>query len=713
MEQLSFEITAELNKLTRGLDRASAKIESFAKRNEKRLKQFGQNAQRIGQSMSLAVTLPILAIGGASVKAASDFEETESKFQTIFKNIRTEADKTAKSLSESYGLSNKESLELLGNTGDLLTGFGFTQKAALDLSRDVNQLAVDLASFTNFSGGAKGASQALTKALLGERESVKSLGISILEADVKAKVLENTQKGLTFESNRQAKAFATLQIAQEQSKNAIGDYARTSGSFANQTRLLQARISDLAVEFGKILLPYAQKLLSIVQKIVKWFTSLDDTTKKIIVIVGALVAAIGPLLLVIGGIASALPAISIGLAALTGPVGLVIAAVAGLTAIIIANWDTIKRWANDIANYFIELYNDSLLFRLGVNQLIFTFKTMFNVAKFVFNALVTIVKTNFKILEDIFTGAGAVLKDLLTFNFGNIENSLKQFANSLASNVGQGLNQIASDAKKLWVQVGEDLQSSVNAALSKEKIKPVDLTISDDSKKDLKDDVAESVQKGVQEGLQGRAKTQPIGNLQSQGAIVQTQAPTAENSIPNIITDADAQLGVKLANMQARLQEFSQSANDIIQNGIANAFIGLGQVIGDGLSGGTNTLQKVGQVLIGSFANIITQLGQLAIKTGTQMLAIKLAFNGFGALGMIAAGTALVALGSAFSKQSQAIGSNLGSGGGGTGSSVGGGGVNNNFSQSFSANREIILRVRGRDLVAVLNNQNNFNNALG
>jgi hypothetical protein len=190
-----------------------------------------------------------------SIRLATDFEEANSKLFTVFSDVSNEASKMRQNLVDSFGLSKKAATELLGSTGDLLTGFGFSQQSALELSNSVQELAVDLASFTNFSGGAEGASAALTKALLGERESVKSLGISILEADVKAKVLELTQQGLTFETERQAKAYATLLIAQQQSKNASGDFARTQDQLANRQRRLLAVFEDIQVILGQTLTP--------------------------------------------------------------------------------------------------------------------------------------------------------------------------------------------------------------------------------------------------------------------------------------------------------------------------------------------------------------------------------------------------------------------------------------------------------------------------
>lgn len=207
------------------------------------------------------------------VDVASDAEENASKFAVVFKSVENNANTVAANLAKNYGLSTDKSKELLSATGDLLSGFGFSGKSALDLSEKVQTLAVDLASFTNFSGGAEGASAALTKALLGERESIKSLGISILEEDVKKKVAILRAKGMRFETERQAKAYATLTLAQEQSKNAIGDYARTSEGLANQKRLLTQRVHDLVVTLGQKLMPIWSVLTRIAVKAVTFLNN--------------------------------------------------------------------------------------------------------------------------------------------------------------------------------------------------------------------------------------------------------------------------------------------------------------------------------------------------------------------------------------------------------------------------------------------------------
>ena len=260
--ELIYNITGDTSRLNRDLDASNQRVGG------------------LGSAFSGLRTIGVAAIAGIAlsvgrdlarslVTAASAAEETRNRFNVVFSSVSDMASQFSRDLADNYGLSTREAEDLLGSTGDLLTGFGFTQQAALDLSVEVQRLAVDLASFTNFSGGAEGASQALTKALLGETESLKSLGVSVNQEAVNAQVLENAQNGVTFETERQARAFATLQIAQEQSLNAIGDFNRSQDSFANQTRIARAAVEDLSVGLGQALLPPATGLVSVFARVTR------------------------------------------------------------------------------------------------------------------------------------------------------------------------------------------------------------------------------------------------------------------------------------------------------------------------------------------------------------------------------------------------------------------------------------------------------------
>lgn len=222
----------------------------------------------------------LIDIGTAAVKAGSDFEEANQKFGVVFQGVAEESRTMRDELTKNFGLSTLAATELLSTSGDLLTGFGFTDKAALDLSNTIQELAVDLASFSNVQGGAARVSAIVTKSLLGEREGLKELGIAILEVDVKNRLLQKGQQDLTGAALRQAKAVATLELAYEASGKAIGDFARSSSSLANQQRILEARMEDVSVQLGQVLVPitnvFIGQLITLTEKSLEWADANKD-----------------------------------------------------------------------------------------------------------------------------------------------------------------------------------------------------------------------------------------------------------------------------------------------------------------------------------------------------------------------------------------------------------------------------------------------------
>lgn len=286
---------------------------------ENRIAQFGRKMEDVGKKLTVGISLPLAALSGFSIKAAADAEETASKFGVVFSEVSNEAEKMSEELISSYGLSRNESKKLLSDTGDLLSGFGFTGQKALELSGEVQKLAVDLASFTNVAGGSEMASQALTKALLGEREQVKQLGIAILEEDVKKKIAEQRARGLTFETERQAKAYATLAIAQEQSKNAIGDFARTNQSLSNQMKAFGKLLENVQITFGKLLIEGLEidkvfiSLNKTLGRFDSWLRKISPAQRRLVAVFVALGIAAGPVLLALGKILLLFKLIGIGL----------------------------------------------------------------------------------------------------------------------------------------------------------------------------------------------------------------------------------------------------------------------------------------------------------------------------------------------------------------------------------------------------------------
>ena len=95
---------------------------------------------------------------------------------------------------------------------------------------------------------------------------------------------------------------------------------------ASQLAIARNRATQMAAAFGAILVPAILKLLKVLEPVVDWLTKLSPEAKTIIVVIGGIVAAIGPLLMVLGFLTVAVGAL--GAAAL--PIVAIIAAFVGL-----------------------------------------------------------------------------------------------------------------------------------------------------------------------------------------------------------------------------------------------------------------------------------------------------------------------------------------------------------------------------------------------
>ena len=109
-------------------------------------------------------------------------------------------------------------------------------------------------------------------------------------------------------------------------------------------RKLLSQLEGVAIQLGEILLPIFQKIVGVVAGVLDKFTSMDSASKNIAVTIAILAASVGPLITLIGGLATAF-------AVLSGPIGVTIGVIAVLAAAFIYaldNWGAIKERFSDI-----------------------------------------------------------------------------------------------------------------------------------------------------------------------------------------------------------------------------------------------------------------------------------------------------------------------------------------------------------------------------
>lgn len=289
---------------------------------------FGQSLTDVGEKMLTRFTLPILGGFGFAVKSASDLNESMSAVSTVFGKNASDIQNWSKNSAQALGISQAAALSAASSLGALFTGIGMSTDKAAEFSKNVLQAASDLGSFYNVDPGTAMAD--LQSGLVGQYEPLRKYGIVLSEAVVQQEALRQTGKASADQLTEGEKVAARYSLIMAGLGSAAGDFARTADSQANSQRIANAEFRNAAAALGVVLLPYVTQATQAFSDLMQRFQSLSPETQKFIVIAGLIVAAIGPALIIIGQMAAALPVLGAAFAILTGPVGLVIAAIAAL-----------------------------------------------------------------------------------------------------------------------------------------------------------------------------------------------------------------------------------------------------------------------------------------------------------------------------------------------------------------------------------------------
>ena len=387
---------------TAGFDDAMKKSIGDAAKMGKGWQQTGEQMTNVGKNMTMGVTAPIVAAGGAAMLMASDMEETKNKVNVVFGDMSDEVMAWSKDSASSMLMSQQEALAAAGTYGNLMVSMGMTEEQSAGMSMGLVQLAGDLASFNNMEP-----TEALDKlraGLTGESEPLKALGVNMDQATLKAKAMEmglltvdtsnaKYKKSLeemngaqqTFmdatskygENSTEAKtalaelesatdawgkaaeaatqpmdasikAQASYALIMEQTKTAQGDVENTADSAANQMKKFAAGTKDLGVSFGTYLLPFLTQVMGMVNGLIEKFGALTPEQQKMILIFAGIAAAIGPILMVVGTIVSTIGTLMPVFTAIGGVIAGITLPIWGIAAAVIAVVSLIAvAWANN------------------------------------------------------------------------------------------------------------------------------------------------------------------------------------------------------------------------------------------------------------------------------------------------------------------------------------------------------------------------------
>ncbi|MGI8423588.1 MAG: phage tail protein [Chloroflexota bacterium] len=303
-QELTFALRA-VNEASRVLKDVQGDIEktgNVAQSSSGRTSKFGSalgDVAKIAGGFVVAqglMKLPGLFAG--FIGGASSLNESLSKVSVVFGENAKEIENWAGTAAKAMGLSKGAALEAAGTFGNFLQAMGATRPEATSMSKSMVQLAADLGSFNN--ADPTEVLLALRSGLSGEAEPMRKFGVALSETAVKAKALEMGLSATGKELTEQQKIQARYAIIMEQTTTAQGDFARTSGGLANQTKILKASLKDASDQIGTALLPAivatAGALITALPVVIAFGKELAEK-------VAPAVSAVGDFLLAIGAIA--------------------------------------------------------------------------------------------------------------------------------------------------------------------------------------------------------------------------------------------------------------------------------------------------------------------------------------------------------------------------------------------------------------------------
>jgi hypothetical protein len=237
---------------------------------------FGRMASGIG--MAAVVTgSAVASVGAAAVvlgpkilEQGAALEAMGKKSATVFEGSLGSVQAWATVNAKSLGMTQKELVGTAAGVADLLKPMGFSATQAAGMSENMLDLSGALSAWTGGTRSAADVAGIITKAMLGERDGLKELGVSISEADVQAQLAANGQDKLTGAALEQAKALATQQLIMGKSGDAQKAWANGSMDAIKQQNGTRAAISTLKETLVTELYPALQGLLPYITTAAEW-----------------------------------------------------------------------------------------------------------------------------------------------------------------------------------------------------------------------------------------------------------------------------------------------------------------------------------------------------------------------------------------------------------------------------------------------------------
>lgn len=222
---------------------------------------------KIGGVIAAAFSVSLLTnFGKAAIDLASDLQEVQNVVDTAFGGMAYKMEEFSKTAVETYGISELTAKRTASTYMAMAKGMGIAEDAGSDMALTLTGLTADMSSFYNVSQ--EMADTAIKSIFTGETESLKQYGIVMTEVNLEQFALSQGITKSLSAMTQQEKTMLRYNFVLEQTALAQGDFAKTSDSWANKTRVLNERWKEMQSTFGETFIALGVLVLPVIEQII-------------------------------------------------------------------------------------------------------------------------------------------------------------------------------------------------------------------------------------------------------------------------------------------------------------------------------------------------------------------------------------------------------------------------------------------------------------
>lgn len=204
-----------------------------------------------------------------AIDISSDLTEVQNVIDVSFGNYKDKIEDFSKVSITDFGMSELTAKQMAGRFQSMGLAMGFAQGQMADMSVELTKLAADMSSFYNVEQEEMATS--LQSIFTGETEPLRRYGIDLTQATLQEWALKRGIDANIQSMSQMEKTMLRYQYVMANTAAAQGDFARTSGTWANQVRVLKQSFEVLGSTVGGVLInilkPFVAALNQLMVKI--------------------------------------------------------------------------------------------------------------------------------------------------------------------------------------------------------------------------------------------------------------------------------------------------------------------------------------------------------------------------------------------------------------------------------------------------------------